>query len=76
MYHDLAHMFAHQIQTAEAESGRINEPLVGVVTDNKDPSKLGRVKIKIPVLSENDTTWWAPIIMMGASKNRGWFFIP
>jgi uncharacterized protein involved in type VI secretion and phage assembly len=76
MYHDLAHMFAHQIQTAEAESGRINEPLVGVVTDNKDPSKLGRVKVKIPVLSDSDTTWWCPLVMLGAGKNRGWFFIP
>jgi len=47
-----------------------------VVTDNKDPSKLGRVKIKIPILSEGDTTWWCPIVMLGAGKNRGWFFIP
>jgi uncharacterized protein involved in type VI secretion and phage assembly len=76
MFHDLAHMFAHQIRTAESESGRINEPLVGVVTDNKDPSKLGRVKVKIPVLSASDTTWWCPLVMLGAGKNRGWFFIP
>jgi uncharacterized protein involved in type VI secretion and phage assembly len=74
--YDLSTMFADQIRTAETESGRVYEPVIGIVTDNKDPSKLGRVKVKIPILSEQDTTFWAPIIMLGAGKNRGWFFIP
>lgn len=74
--YDLASVFADQIRTAEAEAGRVYEPVIALVTDNKDPSKLGRVKIKIPILSNADSTWWAPIIMPGAGKNRGWFFIP
>jgi uncharacterized protein involved in type VI secretion and phage assembly len=74
--YDLQTAFAAQIQTAELESTRIYEPVIAVVTDNKDPSKLGRVKVKIPILSEKDTTFWAPIVMLGAGKNRGWFFIP
>jgi uncharacterized protein involved in type VI secretion and phage assembly len=74
--YDLQSVFAAQIQTAEAESGKVFEPVIGVVTDNKDPSKLGRVKVKMPILSADDTTFWVPIIMMGAGKNRGWFFIP
>jgi uncharacterized protein involved in type VI secretion and phage assembly len=74
--YDLASVFADQIRTAEAESTRVYEPVIGIVTDNKDPQKLGRVKVKIPVLSDTDTTFWAPIIMSGAGKNRGWFFIP
>jgi uncharacterized protein involved in type VI secretion and phage assembly len=73
---DLASVFADQIRTAETESDRVYEPVIGIVTDNKDPSKLGRVKLKIPILSEQDTTFWCPIIMLGAGKNRGWFFIP
>jgi uncharacterized protein involved in type VI secretion and phage assembly len=76
MLYDLASAFAEQIRTAETEANRVYEPVIGVVTDNKDPSKLGRVKVKIPVLSEQDTTYWCPIIMLGAGKNRGWFFIP
>src|SRR5215468_553863 len=75
MYHP-ANVFAHQIRTAETESSRVYEPVIGIVTDNKDPSKLGRVKLKVPILSDQDTTFWCPIIMLGASKNRGWFFIP
>jgi len=74
--YDLSSAFAAQIQTAELESTRVYEPVIALVTDNKDPSKLGRVKVKIPILSESDTTFWAPLIMMGAGKNRGWFFIP
>jgi uncharacterized protein involved in type VI secretion and phage assembly len=74
--YDLSSVFAEQIRSAEAEAGRVYEPVIALVTDNKDPSKLGRVKIKIPVLSNTDTTWWAPIVMLGAGKNRGWFFIP
>jgi uncharacterized protein involved in type VI secretion and phage assembly len=69
-------VFASQILTAEVEGTRVYEPVVGVVTDNKDPEKLGRVKVKMPILSEQDTTFWVPIVMMGAGKNRGWFFIP
>jgi uncharacterized protein involved in type VI secretion and phage assembly len=74
--YDLQSAFAAQIQGAELEATRVYEPVVAVVTDNKDPSKLGRVKVKIPILSEADTSFWAPIVMMGAGKNRGWFFIP
>ena len=74
--YDLHSVFADQIRTAEAEAGRVYEPVIAIVTDNKDPSKLGRVQIKILVLSSTDHTWWAPIIMLGAGKNRGWFFIP
>jgi uncharacterized protein involved in type VI secretion and phage assembly len=74
--YDLASVFAEQIHTAEHESNRVYEPAIAIVTDNKDPSKLGRIKIKIPILSETDSTWWAPIVMLGAGKNRGWFYIP
>jgi uncharacterized protein involved in type VI secretion and phage assembly len=74
--YDLASVFAEQIRNAETESSRCYEPVIGIVTDNKDPSKLGRIKLKIPVLSDQDTTFWCPLVMLGAGKNRGWFFIP
>ncbi len=74
--YDLPSVFAEQIRTAETEATRVYEPVIGIVTDNKDPSKLGRVKLKIPILSDQDSTFWCPIVMLGAGKNRGWFFIP
>lgn len=74
--YDLPSVFAAQIRIGETEAGRVYEPVIGVVMENKDPQKLGRVKVKLPVLHNNETTWWVPIIMLGAGKNRGWFFIP
>ena len=76
--YDLQSVFADEIRSAETEASRVYEPVIALVTNNKDPSKLGRVKIRYPFLAETDTdgTWWAPIVMLGAGKNRGWFFIP
>lgn len=74
--YDLASVFADQIREAESESSRMFEPVIALVTDNRDPEKLGRVKVKYPVFLKTDESWWAPIIMLGAGKNRGWFFIP
>jgi len=73
---DLSSFFFHQIRTAEEEAGRIYEPVIGIVTDLQDPDKLFRVKVKIPALSTQDNTWWAPVISEGAGKDRGWYFLP
>lgn len=73
---NLASFFFHQIREAEQEADRVYEPMIGVVTDNKDPDKLMRVKVKLPVLSAEDTTWWIPVVSIGAGKERGWFFLP
>lgn len=72
----LQELFYQQFRQAEAEASRVQEAMIGVVTDNKDPEKLGRVKVKLPVLSEADATWWAPLVMPGAGQKRGWYFIP
>src|ERR1044071_2365054 len=39
---------------AESRGGRIYGVAVGVVTNNKDPDKLGRIKVKFPWLSDTD----------------------
>jgi uncharacterized protein involved in type VI secretion and phage assembly len=74
--YDLQTFFASEIQQREKEAGKVYEPVIGIVTDNKDPNKSGRVKVKYPVVSNDDASFWAPIVMFGAGKNRGWFFIP
>lgn len=73
---DLPSWYAGQVLGAEVEKDKVYEPMIGIVTDNKDPSKLGRVKVKFPVVSQQDTSHWVPCVMLGAGKNRGWFFIP
>lgn len=72
----LAQLFYRQIRQTEQRSNRVYDAVIGLVVDNKDPEKLARVKIKIPSLNTNETTWWAPLVSLGAGKERGWLFIP
>lgn len=51
---------------------------VGIVTDNKDPDELGRVKVKIPSLSEEVTTEWIRMCFPGSggADHHGWYLLP
>ncbi len=55
---------------------RINGAAIGVVTNNKDPEGLGRVKIKFPWLAEDSEGDWVRIVSFMAGKNRGGVFFP
>lgn len=55
---------------------RINGVVVGIVTNNKDPKKLGRIKVKYPWLSEKEESNWARIASPMAGKERGVFVLP
>ncbi|MBD2207058.1 VgrG-related protein [Calothrix sp. FACHB-1219] len=50
--------------------------LVGIVTDNKDPKGLGRVKVKFPTLTEEHASHWARIVAAGAGNQRGFDCLP
>lgn len=50
--------------------------LVGIVTDNNDPEGWGRVKVKLPTLSEKDNSNWARVVGLGAGKDRGFYCLP
>lgn len=50
--------------------------LIGIVTDNKDPSNLGRVKVKFPSINETDASDWAALVSPMGGKGRGIYFIP
>jgi phage protein D len=49
--------------------------LVGIVTDNKDPDNMGRVKVKFPNLEDRES-YWARMVMPGAGKGRGFDCLP
>lgn len=55
---------------------RIYGVVVGIVTNNKDTEKLGRIKVKIPRLSGEDESNWARVTSFMAGKERGAFFLP
>ncbi|MGH2412758.1 MAG: phage baseplate assembly protein V [Microcystaceae cyanobacterium] len=49
---------------------------VGLVTNNKDPDNLGRVKVKFPWLSDKDESYWARVLTPMAGSDRGIYFLP
>ncbi len=60
----------------EAHLQKIYGVVIGVVTNNQDPDKLGRVKVKFPWLSDEDESFWARIASPMAGNNRGVYFLP
>lgn len=61
---------------------RINGVVTGMVTDNKDPDKIGRVKVKFPWLKDKEhddedfETDWCRLVQYYAGPERGSFVIP
>jgi uncharacterized protein involved in type VI secretion and phage assembly len=49
---------------------------IGTVTNNKDEEGLGRVKVKLPRISDTDETYWASVLTPMAGKERGIYFLP
>jgi phage protein D len=50
--------------------------VVGLVTNNDDPNKLGRVKLKFPWLSDDYESDWARLAQLGAGPSAGAIFMP
>jgi len=50
--------------------------VVAQVTNNDDPEKLGRVKLKFPWLSDSYESDWARMTQMGAGPDSGAVFLP
>lgn len=59
-----------------AYTGKIYGVVIGIVTNNQDPEKLGRVKVRFPWLSESDESHWARVATLMAGPGRGSFFLP
>lgn len=60
----------------ESEGGVPSGLVVGVVTNNNDDEKLGRVKVKYPWLSAELESDWIRVVGMGAGPDRGICFLP
>jgi phage protein D len=50
--------------------------VIGVVTNNDDPDKMGRVRVKFPGLDERQEGWWARVASTSASGKRGLMMMP
>lgn len=48
----------------------------GIVSDIKDPLKLGRIKVTFPWLDKDFTSGWARLTQLGAGNGRGLLILP
>jgi uncharacterized protein involved in type VI secretion and phage assembly len=65
-------------QSSGAKTGTglsINSIVVGIVTNNKDPDALGRVKVSLPSLSDVES-FWAPVGVPAGGNERGISMLP
>lgn len=58
------------------QQGRFYGVTVGIVTNNQDPGGLGRVKVKLPWLSEEHESHWARLLTPMAGPERGLYCLP
>jgi uncharacterized protein involved in type VI secretion and phage assembly len=56
--------------------GRFYGVVVGVVTNNKDPDGMHRVKVKFPWLDLEHESHWARVVATMAGNGRGAYFLP
>lgn len=61
----------------ERVEGRYFGKYRGIVTDNNDPDKLGRIRAKVPrLLGDEETGWALPAFPYGGAAEQGFFALP
>ncbi|MEY9418068.1 uncharacterized protein involved in type VI secretion and phage assembly [Bradyrhizobium japonicum] len=70
-------LFTGAVNEAEREvDGFLQGLAVGIVTDNKDPEGLARVRVRLPWQTSGHSSYWARIAMLMAGDGRGTYFLP
>lgn len=60
----------------QVDGVKLTGPVIGKVTDNNDPFRLGRVKVAFPWLDDRAESHWAPVVSPGGGPQRGWQVTP
>lgn len=63
-------------QKQENSNGRLMGVAIGLVTNNKDPDNMARVRLKFPWFSDEDESEWARVVSLMAGNDRGIVFFP
>jgi uncharacterized protein involved in type VI secretion and phage assembly len=64
------------LQPNQQDQSRIYGVAVGIVSNNKDPEDLGRVRMKFPWLSDDHESDWTRMVSLMAGGGRGAYFLP
>ena len=65
-----------ELLTPAAHRGFGSSVAIGVVTQNKDPEGMGRVRVKYPELGDSTEGWWARVTSFGSGKSKGGLMMP
>jgi uncharacterized protein involved in type VI secretion and phage assembly len=65
-----------QLMSSNGAERRFYGVAPAIVTNNKDPDGLGRVKVKLPWLAEAVESDWARVASPMAGKERGLYLLP
>jgi len=68
-------VFSHRTAPDSAD-GRFTGVAMAIVTNNKDPDGLGRVKVKLPWLDEGFESDWTRVVTAMAGAGRGLYCLP
>jgi phage baseplate assembly protein V len=68
-------VFSHRTAPDSAD-GRFTGVAMAIVTNNKDPDGLGRVKVKLPWLDEGFESDWTRVVTTMAGAGRGLYCLP
>lgn len=71
-----SHLLDGLLAASIAAEGRFHGVVIGIVTDNRDPEGLHRVKLKFPWLSADDDSHWARVATPMAGPGRGLYALP
>jgi phage protein D len=74
--HDRTLLGLTSLGSASVRPQTINGNVIGVVTNNNDPKKWGRVKLGFPWLAPFYETDWARVVQVGMGKEWGTLFLP
>ena len=64
------------LMTPKGKRGWGNSVVLGTVTNNNDPDKLGRVRVSYPALGQDAESSWARVAAPNAGKARGLLMVP
>lgn len=72
----LVELMDMEINSSNSQNTGFFGVTVGLVSNNKDPENLGRVKLKLPLRECQNETDWARIVTYMAGKEMGSYFLP
>ena len=69
------HTLLGQTGGGNSNSNRNDSLMTGIVTNNNDPQQYGRVQVKLPAVSDQES-FWIPVLLPAAGKERGLSMLP